>query len=55
MRDLKTRPLYASTARDNAAAIRVLEKCGFTIRGSAKAFAGASGEEIEEVLLHLKT
>src|SRR3974377_733596 len=48
VRDLKTRPLYASPARDNAASIRVLEKCGFTLRGSAKAFAGARGEEIEE-------
>jgi RimJ/RimL family protein N-acetyltransferase len=55
VRDLKTRPLYASAARDNAASIRVLEKCGFTIRGSAKAFAGARGEEIEEVMLHLET
>jgi len=32
----------------------VLEKCGFTICGSAKAFAGARGEEIEEVTLHLE-
>jgi RimJ/RimL family protein N-acetyltransferase len=55
VRDLKTRPLYASAARDNAASIRVLEKCGFTISGSAKAFAGARGEEIEEVMLRLET
>src|SRR5215469_5779415 len=55
VRDLKTRPLYASAARDNAASIRVLEKCGFTIRGSTMAFAGARGEEIEEVMLHLET
>ena len=54
VRDLKTRPLYASAARDNAASIRVLEKCGFTICGSAKAFAGARGEENEEVMLHLE-
>jgi RimJ/RimL family protein N-acetyltransferase len=31
-----TRPLYASAARDNVASTRVLEKCGFAIRGSAK-------------------
>ena len=37
VRDLKTRPLYASAAADNAASIRVLQKCGFTICGSAKA------------------
>ena len=55
VRDLRTRPVYASAARDNAASIRVLEKCGFTICGSAKAFAGARGEEVEEVMLQLQT
>lgn len=54
VRELKTRPLYASAARDNAASIRVLEKCGFTVCGSAKAFAGARGQEIEEVMLQLE-
>lgn len=54
IRHLKTRPLYASAAADNAASIRVLEKCGFTIRGSARAFAGARGREIEEVMLQLE-
>ena len=48
-----TRPLYASAAKDNAASIRVLEKCGFVIRGSGKAFAKARGTEIEEVFLEL--
>jgi RimJ/RimL family protein N-acetyltransferase len=47
------RPIYASAARDNLASLRVLEKCGFTIRGSAKAFASARDEEIEEVFLEL--
>ena len=28
-----TRPLYAGVARHNAASIRVLEKCGFTLLG----------------------
>jgi len=54
VRDLKTRPLYASAARDNVASIRVLEKCGFTIYDSARAFAGARGGEVEEVMLHLE-
>lgn len=53
VQSLAIRPLYASAARDNAASIRVLEKCGFTIRGSARAFAAARHEEIEEVLLQL--
>jgi RimJ/RimL family protein N-acetyltransferase len=47
------RPIYASAAKDNVASLRVLEKCGFTIRGSGKAFASARGEEIEEVFLEL--
>ncbi len=48
-----TRPLFASAARDNAASIRVLEKCGFALRGSAMAFAKARGAEIEEVFFEL--
>lgn len=47
------RPLYASTAKDNVASLRVLEKCGFTVRGSAKAFAEARNEEIDEIFLEL--
>lgn len=54
LQDVKTRPLYASAAKDNLASIRVLQKCGFAITGSAKAFANARGEEIEEVTLELK-
>jgi RimJ/RimL family protein N-acetyltransferase len=50
---VNTRPLYASAARDNAASTRVLEKCGFAIRGSAKAFAKTRGTEIEEVFFEL--
>jgi RimJ/RimL family protein N-acetyltransferase len=51
---LKTRSLYARTAKDNLASIRVLEKCGFTVSGYDKGFANARGEEIEEVVLELK-
>jgi RimJ/RimL family protein N-acetyltransferase len=53
LRIFKTRPLYASAAKDNAGSIRVLEKCGFAIRGSGKAFAKARGTEIEEVFFEL--
>ncbi len=49
-----TRPIYASAAKDNIGSLRVLQKCGFTIRGTARAFANARGEEIEEVLLVLE-
>lgn len=48
------RPPYASAARDNVASLRVLEKCGFHVCGSEKAFATARGEDVEEVLLELR-
>jgi RimJ/RimL family protein N-acetyltransferase len=50
---LKRRPLYARAAKDNAASIRVLEKCGFVIAGVDKGFANARGQEIEEFILRL--
>lgn len=50
---VNNRPLYASTASDNIGSIRVLEKCGFAVRGSAKAFAKTRGTEIDEVFFEL--
>jgi RimJ/RimL family protein N-acetyltransferase len=50
---VRDRPLYASAAKDNVASIRVLEKCGFVMRGSAKAFARARGTEIDEIFFEL--
>jgi RimJ/RimL family protein N-acetyltransferase len=50
---LDKRPLYARVAKDNAASIRVLEKCGFRITGEDKGFAIARGQEIEEYILTL--
>ena len=54
LRVINRRPLYASAAKDNLASIRVLEKCGFVMRGSAKAFAKTRGAEIEEVFFELE-
>lgn len=51
--ELTDRPLYARAAEDNLASIGVLEKCGFAICGSNKAFASARGEKITEVILKL--
>ena len=51
---IKTRPLFARTASDNAASIRVLEKCGFHVSGYDKAFAHARGEETEEIIFILE-
>jgi RimJ/RimL family protein N-acetyltransferase len=53
LRIVNNRPLYASTASDNVASIRVLEKCGFAKRGSSKAFAKTRGAEIDEVFFEL--
>ena len=49
LRVVNDRPLYASTANDNVASMRVLEKCGFAMRGSAKAFAKARGTDRRSV------
>ncbi len=51
---VKERPIYARAARDNAASLRVLEKCGFRISGYSKGFANARGAEVEEALLELR-
>jgi len=47
------RPLYGGAAADNAASIRVLEKCGFVLVERKRGFAAARGEEIDEVVLKL--
>lgn len=51
---VEVRPLYARAAKDNAASIRVLKKCGFTVCGEDRGFANARGEEVEEVILRLE-
>ncbi|MFF7445219.1 MULTISPECIES: GNAT family N-acetyltransferase [unclassified Streptomyces] len=48
------RPLYARAAADNAGSRRVLEKCGFRVTAHARGYAGARGEEIDEVVLTLE-
>ncbi|MEU7580731.1 GNAT family N-acetyltransferase [Streptomyces sp. NPDC041068] len=47
------RPLYARAAADNAASLRVLEKCGFRESARGRGFAPARGAEIDEVVLVL--
>jgi RimJ/RimL family protein N-acetyltransferase len=53
IKQVKTRPLFARVAQDNAASLRVLQKCGFIITGQDQSFANARGEEIPEYLLTL--
>jgi RimJ/RimL family protein N-acetyltransferase len=54
VKQIEVRPLYGRAARDNAASIRVMEKCGFRLVGYDKGFANARGAEIEEAILELK-
>jgi RimJ/RimL family protein N-acetyltransferase len=51
---ISLRPIYASAAKDNVASIRVLEKCGFVIRGTGRSWANARGEEIDEIFFELE-
>ena len=48
------RPLYARTAKDNLASLRVLQKCGFQVIGEDRGFAQARGTEIDEWVLRLE-
>lgn len=54
LREVTSRPLYASAAKDNVGSLRVLEKCGFQIIGIERGYANARGEEIDEVMLELR-
>jgi RimJ/RimL family protein N-acetyltransferase len=51
---VRERPLYGRAARDNVGSLRVLEKCGFVLKGAGKGFANARGEEVEELILELR-
>ncbi|MGW7267672.1 GNAT family N-acetyltransferase [Streptomyces sp. NPDC054842] len=48
------RPLHARAAADNAASVRVLEKCGFRETERTHGYAEARAEEIDEVVLVLR-
>jgi RimJ/RimL family protein N-acetyltransferase len=50
---VKARPLSAHVAKSNAASIRVLQKCGFTISGEAT-FSGINGEPGSEFIMTLE-
>jgi RimJ/RimL family protein N-acetyltransferase len=51
--EVTDRPLYARAASDNLASLRVLEKAGFRVIGTERAFAQARQAEIEESVLRL--
>jgi RimJ/RimL family protein N-acetyltransferase len=48
------RPLRARAASDNARSLRVLQKAGFRVLGTAVSFAPGRGTEIEETILQLR-
>jgi RimJ/RimL family protein N-acetyltransferase len=50
---VRTRPLHARAASDNAGSLRVLEKAGFRIIGTEVSYAPGRGGEIEETILRL--
>ncbi|MGW3207454.1 GNAT family N-acetyltransferase [Streptomyces sp. NPDC001135] len=52
--EVPERPLYARAAADNAASLRVLEKCGFRETARARGYANGRGQEIDEVVLVLR-
>ena len=50
---VQARPLCARVAKTNAASIRVLQKCGFTISGEDM-FCGVGGEPCSEFVMKLE-
>ena len=50
---VQVRPIHAHAAKDNAASLRVLQKCGFTITGEDKGYSHAREQEVEEYILTL--
>lgn len=53
LRELPQRPLHARAAKDNAASLAVLRKCGFVVVGEDCGYADGRGEEVEEYVLEL--
>jgi RimJ/RimL family protein N-acetyltransferase len=53
LRRFPQRPLHARVAKDNAASVRVLSKCGFVVTGEDKGFAHARGAVVEEYVMVL--
>ncbi|MBM0276956.1 GNAT family N-acetyltransferase [Micromonospora tarensis] len=47
------RPVHARAAKDNAASLAVLRKCGFVVVGEDSGYANGRGAEVEEWLLEL--
>ncbi|MEU3454319.1 GNAT family N-acetyltransferase [Micromonospora sp. NPDC006766] len=53
LRELPQRPVQARAAKDNAASLAVLRKCGFVVVGEDAGYAESRGAEVEEYVLEL--
>ncbi|WP_229398562.1 GNAT family N-acetyltransferase [Micromonospora okii] len=51
--ELPQRPVRARAAKDNAASLAVLRRCGFVVRGEDRGYANGRRAEIEEWVLEL--
>lgn len=49
------RPIYARVAQDNHGSLRILQKCGFVVKGEGNGFANGRGHDVSEYLLTLNT
>ncbi|MFD2767701.1 GNAT family N-acetyltransferase [Micromonospora eburnea] len=53
LRELPQRPVHARAAKDNAASLAVLRKCGFVVVGEDSGYAESRGTEVEEFVLEM--
>jgi RimJ/RimL family protein N-acetyltransferase len=53
LESVRVRPLFARAASDNVRSLKVLQRAGFAIIGTAISFANARNKEIEETILRL--
>ena len=53
LESVHVRPLFARAASDNVGSLKVLQRAGFAIVGTAISFANARNKEIEETILRL--
>ncbi|MFI7210358.1 GNAT family N-acetyltransferase [Micromonospora maritima] len=53
LRELPPGPVHARAAKDNAASLAVLRKCGFVVVGEDSGYAASRGTEVEEYVLEL--
>jgi RimJ/RimL family protein N-acetyltransferase len=50
---VRVRPVYARAASDNVGSLKVLQRAGFKVVGTATSYANARSSDIEETVLRL--